>query len=185
MLTMMPTMMIAVRPRQLRGVPGRDVEVGIRRAGVGRLGGEAQRQRRGDQHAVRDVVSYLALGVVLQPVAAALAVHRLAPAELGEEFGGADELVDAVLAVDVRAAARDDDLAFTADYGVIAEKIVALIEGEPVNLVETLAERIAETCLADPAVRSVKITVHKPRAPIAVPFDDVSVTIVRGRSAVD
>jgi 7,8-dihydroneopterin aldolase/epimerase/oxygenase len=102
--------------------------------------------------------------------------HGVYPRERAE---GQTFIVDAALSVDTRAAARDDDLGATADYGSLAEKIVALIEGEPVNLIETLAERIASACLTDPAVRAVEITVHKPDAPIAVPFDDVTVTIRR------
>src|SRR5260221_13755401 len=60
-----------------------------------------------------------------------------------ERTEGQTFIVDAALSVDTRAAASTDDLSATADYGAIAEKIVALIEGEPVNLIETLAERIA------------------------------------------
>lgn len=106
--------------------------------------------------------------------------HGVYPRERAE---GQTFIVDAALSVDTRAAARDDDLNATADYGALAEKIVALIEGEPVNLIETLAERIATACLADPAVRAAEITVHKPDAPITVPFDDVTVTIRREASA--
>lgn len=107
-------------------------------------------------------------------------LHGVYPRERAE---GQTFIVDAALSVDTRAAARDDDLAATADYGAIAGKIVALIEGEPVNLIETLAERIATACLADPAVRAAEITVHKPDAPIPVPFDDVTVTIRREAGA--
>ena len=57
----------------------------------------------------------------------------------------------------------------------------ALIVGEPVDLIETLAERIAAACLDWPAVESVEVTVHKPQAPIQVPFADVELRIVRGR----
>jgi dihydroneopterin aldolase len=99
-----------------------------------------------------------------------------------ERMEGQTFIVDVALGLDTRAAARTDDLAATADYGVIAEKIVAMIEGEPVNLIETLAERIAGACLADPAVQAVQVTVHKPDAPITVPFDDVSVVIERTRA---
>jgi dihydroneopterin aldolase len=99
-----------------------------------------------------------------------------------ERLEGQTFVVDAVLDVDTRAAAAGDDLARTADYGSIAEQLVAAIEGEPVNLIETLAARLAEICLADPAVSAVQITVHKPDAPITVPFDDVSVTIRRQRT---
>jgi dihydroneopterin aldolase len=106
-------------------------------------------------------------------------LHGVYPRERVE---GQTFVVDAVLDVDTRAAAAGDDLACTADYGSIAEKLVAVIEGEPVNLIETLASRLAAICLEDPAVLGVEITVHKPDAPIAVPFDDVSVTIRRERT---
>ena len=99
-----------------------------------------------------------------------------------ERIEGQTFVVDAVLEVDTRAAAAGDDLARTADYGSIAQRLVAAIEGEPVNLIETLASRLASICLADPAVLAVEITVHKPDAPITVPFDDVSVTIRRERN---
>ncbi|MGH3416828.1 MAG: dihydroneopterin aldolase [Actinocrinis sp.] len=103
-------------------------------------------------------------------------LHGVYPRERAE---GQTFIVDAALSVDIRAAASSDDLTKTADYGTVAEQIVALIEGEPVNLIETLAERIAAACLAQPAVRAVEVTVHKPDAPISVPFEDVTVTIKR------
>lgn len=96
-----------------------------------------------------------------------------------ERNEGQTFVVDAALYLDTRIAAHDDDLAATADYGAVAGKIVALVEGEPVNLIETLAARIAEACLADPAVQAAEVTVHKPEAPITVPFEDVAVTIRR------
>jgi dihydroneopterin aldolase len=106
-------------------------------------------------------------------------LHGVYPRERVE---GQTFIVDVALGVDTRTAARTDDLAATADYGVIAEKIVAMIEGDPVNLIETLAQRIADACLADPAVHEVEVTVHKPDAPITVPFDDVTIVIKRTRS---
>ena len=109
-------------------------------------------------------------------------LHGVYPRERVE---GQTFIVDVALGVDTRMAARTDDLAATADYGVIAEKIVAMIEGDPVNLIETLAQRIAAACLADPAVHEVEVTVHKPDAPITVPFDDVTIVIKRTRSEVD
>ena len=77
-----------------------------------------------------------------------------------ERRDGQDFVVDVELAVDVRAAAEADDLARTVDYG-------------------GLAERLAQVCLEDERVERVEVTVHKPQAPIAVPFEDVSVTVVR------
>nr|WP_206345756.1 dihydroneopterin aldolase [Streptomyces thermoviolaceus] len=99
-----------------------------------------------------------------------------------EREEGQTFLVDLVLGVDTRPAAADDDLAKTVHYGIVAEEVVAVVEGEPVNLIETLAERIADTCLRHEAVQEVEVCVHKPDAPITVPFDDVTVTITRSRA---
>jgi len=96
-----------------------------------------------------------------------------------ERRDGQDFVVDAVLAVDVRAAAASDDLALTVDYGVLAQRLAEVVAGEPVDLVETLAERLAAVCLADARVRSAQVTVHKPSAPVPLEFADVSVTVVR------
>ena len=90
-------------------------------------------------------------------------------------------VVDLVLGLDTRPAAADDDLAKTVHYGIVAEEVVAVVEGDPVNLIETLAERIAQACLKHEQVQEAEVTVHKPDAPITVPFDDVTVTITRSR----
>ena len=50
------------------------------------------------------------------------------------------------------------------------------------DLIETLAQRLADVCLADPRVEQVELTVHKPGAPIPLVFADVSVTVVRQRA---
>jgi dihydroneopterin aldolase/2-amino-4-hydroxy-6-hydroxymethyldihydropteridine diphosphokinase len=101
-----------------------------------------------------------------------------------ERRDGQDFLIDAVLGVDIRPAAATDDLSRTVDYGELSDRLAAIVAGEPVRLIETLAERLAQACLAEPAVRDVQITVHKPHAPIKIPFGDVSVTISRGRTRV-
>lgn len=85
--------------------------------------------------------------------------------------------------VDLRltvAAPGHDELSETADYGAIAGTVHDIITGRPVNLIETLAARIADAVVAVPAVLAVTVTVHKPQAPIAVPFGDVAVTVRRG-----
>jgi 7,8-dihydroneopterin aldolase/epimerase/oxygenase len=89
--------------------------------------------------------------------------------------------VDAVLEVDTRAAAVGDDLEKTVNYADLAQKLYAVLTGEPVNLLETLAQRLADVCLADPLVDAVEITVHKPQAELGVPFDDVTVAVRRVR----
>ena len=98
-----------------------------------------------------------------------------------ERRDGQPFVVDAVLHADFAAAAASDDLGRTANYAEVAERIVAVIEGEPVDLIETLAVRLAEVVLAEFAVDAVELTVHKPQAPINVPFADVSVTVFRER----
>jgi dihydroneopterin aldolase len=104
--------------------------------------------------------------------------HGCLPAEreLGQEF-----VVDVVLGLDMRPAAAQDDLSRTVDYGTLAGRLVSLIEGPPVNLIETLAERLAAICLDQENVDEVEVTVHKPSAPVPHPFTDVSVTIHRAR----
>ena len=99
-----------------------------------------------------------------------------------ERAEGQPFVVDVVLRLDTSTAAATDELAATVDYGKLAEGIVGLIEGEPVDLIETLAQRIADRCLAEQVVASVDVTVHKPEAPVPVPFDDVTVTITRSRT---
>lgn len=99
-----------------------------------------------------------------------------------ERTEGQRFVVDLALWLDTREAASTDELSSTVDYGTLAGQVVDLIEGEPVALIETLAQRIATLCLAEPAIDTVEVTVHKPQAPITVPFDDVSVTITRSRT---
>lgn len=96
-----------------------------------------------------------------------------------ERRDGQDFVVDVTLHVDLRPAAATDDLTLTVHYGELAEQLARVIEGEPVDLIETLAERLAQVCLAHAAVTAVEVTVHKPSAPIARDFTDVSVTVRR------
>jgi 7,8-dihydroneopterin aldolase/epimerase/oxygenase len=99
-----------------------------------------------------------------------------------ERADGQDFVVDLTATLDLAPAAGSDELARTVNYGVLAEAVVDAIQRDPVDLIETLAERIAALVLEYPAVEVVRVTVHKPQAPILVPFDDVSVTIERSRS---
>ena len=99
-----------------------------------------------------------------------------------ERDEGQPFLADVVLHLDTRRAAAGDDLTRTIDYGVVARRVHAVLAGEPVALIETVAERIAATVLADPGVHTVDVTVHKPQAPVEVPFEDVSVSIRRDRT---
>jgi dihydroneopterin aldolase len=96
-----------------------------------------------------------------------------------ERRDGQDFFVDVGLDVDLARAAATDDLAETVDYGELAEAIAAVVSGEPVDLIETLAQRIADVCLRDARVRAVDVAVHKPSAPVTVPVQDVVVRIRR------
>jgi dihydroneopterin aldolase len=91
-------------------------------------------------------------------------------------------VIDVTVHLDFAAAAAGDDLGQTIHYGELAEEVVAAVERDPVDLIETVAERIAAVVLARPAARLVTVTVHKPNAPITVPFADVAVVITRARS---
>jgi dihydroneopterin aldolase len=102
--------------------------------------------------------------------------HGVLPAERRD---GQDFLVDAVLHLDLRPAGETDDLARTVHYGELADRLAAVVAGEPVDLLETLAGRLAAVCLASGPVERVELTVHKPSAPVAQVFADVSVTVVR------
>jgi dihydroneopterin aldolase len=100
-----------------------------------------------------------------------------------ERVHGQEFVIDVTLDVSTRSAADSDQLVDTVDYGVIADEVHALIVGEPVDLIETLAERVAASCLSHGGVQAVEVRVHKPQAPITVPFDDVEVRIRRSRLA--
>jgi dihydroneopterin aldolase len=99
-----------------------------------------------------------------------------------ERRDGQPFIIDVELSIDLAPAAGSDDIAHTVHYGDLAVEIVEAVEADPVDLIETVAERIAGLCLRHGPVHAVTVTVHKPEAPIPVPFDDVSVTITRGRA---
>lgn len=97
--------------------------------------------------------------------------------ECGQRF-----VVDVVLHLDVRPAATSDRLVDTVDYAVLSRRLADIVEGEPVDLIETLAERLAQACLRDGRVEAVDVSVHKPAAPLSVPCADVVVTVHRSQA---
>ncbi|WP_447947780.1 dihydroneopterin aldolase [Microbacterium maritypicum] len=99
-----------------------------------------------------------------------------------ERRDGQEFTIDLRLRLSLAQAAVSDDVRDTLHYGELAEKVAAVVAGEPVNLIETLAERIAAVGLEDRRVQDVAVTVHKPHAPIALDFTDVAVTVHRRRS---
>ncbi len=111
-----------------------------------------------------------------------LTVHGRHGVYAVERARGQDFVVDVDLCLDLAPAARSDDVRDTVHYGDLAQALSDVVSGEPVQLIETLAQRLAELCLADSRVRTVEVTVHKPQAPIPLTFTDVSVTVLRCRS---
>src|SRR5450830_427643 len=99
-----------------------------------------------------------------------------------ERRDGQTFVADVVVHLDTRRAAASDDLAHTINYGELAERVAAVLSGEPADLIETVAERIAATVLAYGQAVAVDVEVHKPQAPITVPFADVVVAIHRDRT---
>jgi dihydroneopterin aldolase len=108
-----------------------------------------------------------------------MARHGVHPEEraVGQPF-----VVDVALGVDTRAAARTDDLTQTVDYSRLATQLADAVSRDPVDLIETVAQRVADLCLDDPRVADVEVTIHKPEAPVGVPLDDIAVTIHRSRT---
>jgi 7,8-dihydroneopterin aldolase/epimerase/oxygenase len=88
-------------------------------------------------------------------------------------------VIDLVLGLDTRVAAGSDDLHDTVDYGSLVAQVKAAVESDPVDLIETVAERISGVCLLDSRVEWARVTVHKPGAPIEATFADVMLTITR------
>jgi dihydroneopterin aldolase len=100
-----------------------------------------------------------------------------------ERRDGQDFVVDVVAWLDLRTAAASDDLADTLDYGGLAQRVAAIVGGEPCDLIEAVAGRVADEVLTDPRVRAVEVTLHKPHAPIPLEFADVAVVVHRSRGA--
>ncbi|GAB3074719.1 dihydroneopterin aldolase [Nocardioides zeae] len=90
-------------------------------------------------------------------------------------------VVDLVLGLDTRPAAASDDLHDTVDYGSLTMAVKAAVESDPVDLVETVVQRIADVVLLERRVEWVRVTLHKPDAPIPTTFTDVALTIERKR----
>lgn len=101
-----------------------------------------------------------------------------------EKRDGQDFVVDLTVWVDLRAAARSDDLADTLDYGALAHAAAQIVAGPPRDLIETVAVEIAEDVLTDARVQAVRVRLHKPSAPIPHTFADVAVVVYRERSDV-
>ena len=100
-----------------------------------------------------------------------------------ERENGQDFVIDVTVWLDLARAAASDDVSTTIHYGELAESIARAVAADPVDLIETVAERVATLVLSYPAAERTRVTVHKPDAPISVPFADVAVSIERAQKA--
>jgi len=94
----------------------------------------------------------------------------------GQEFS-----VDLALEVDLSRAGASDDLRHTVNYAEVAADAVTILQGPSQDLIETVATQIADAVLTRPLVEAVEVTLHKPHAPVGVPFSDVTVALRRER----
>jgi dihydroneopterin aldolase len=100
-----------------------------------------------------------------------------------ERENGQDFIVDVTVWLDLSVAASGDSIDRTINYGELAVEVTEAVATDPVDLIETVAERVAGVVLAHDAAERVQVTVHKPSAPISVPFTDVAVSVTRSRPA--
>jgi len=99
-----------------------------------------------------------------------------------EKQDGQDFLVDVTVWLELAPAASTDALADTVDYGELAKRVAAIVAGPSRDLIETVATETAEDLMRwDPRLHAAEVTIHKPNAPIELPFADVAVTIRRSR----
>ncbi len=99
-----------------------------------------------------------------------------------EKRDGQTFVIDVVVELDGRQASTTDTLDHTVDYSLVTDAVAAVVTGESVDLIETLAYRVAEAVVTFNGVRAVDVTVHKPDAPVGHPVTDISFTtrVVRG-----
>ena len=98
-----------------------------------------------------------------------------------EKREGQPFVIDLALGFDTSPAAASDNLRDTVDYGSLVLSVKDAVEKDPVDLIETLVQRIADVCLLDARVEWARVTVHMPDAPIKATFSDVALTITRKR----
>jgi len=87
--------------------------------------------------------------------------------------------VDVDIATDLRKPGQTDALDDTLDYGALAEAVHRVVTREQFQLLERLAERIADEIRVDRRVESATVTVRKLRPPVAVDLSSAAVTITR------
>lgn len=108
-----------------------------------------------------------------------ISAHAFHGVFAAERRKGQQFVLDVGYELDLRPAARADDVAASVSYADVASAVHRVLTGDPVHLLETLAERVASAVLAFPGVTAATVVLHKPEAPMAVPFSDVVLTVRR------
>jgi dihydroneopterin aldolase len=99
-------------------------------------------------------------------------------AKVGQTF-----MLDLTLDIDLTTASRSDKLAHTVGYDQVVAVASEAFCGKRYRLIEAAAGAVSEAILERfPQVSAIRVTVHKPHAPIAATFDDVGVSILRARN---
>jgi 7,8-dihydroneopterin aldolase/epimerase/oxygenase len=99
-------------------------------------------------------------------------------AKVGQTF-----TIDLELEIDLANAQRSDKVVDTVSYDKVVDCASRAFCGQRFRLIEAAAGQVASAVLAAfPRVRNIKVTIHKPHAPVAATFSDVGVTLVRTRS---
>ncbi len=112
-----------------------------------------------------------------------LALHANHGVKQHEAKVGQTFRLDLVLDIDLAAASRSDKLKDTVSYDMVVKTVSEAFCARRYRLVEAAAGAVAEALLERcPDVAAVRVTVHKPHAPIAATFDDVGVTVERARA---
>lgn len=106
--------------------------------------------------------------------------HGLFPEEnrLGQIF-----VVDLILFLPLAQAGKTDEMKYSIDYGMVYNVVREIVEGEPKNLIEAVAETIAEKLLKQfPSLKACQVEVAKPNPPIEGHYEAVAVEIYRERA---
>ena len=99
-----------------------------------------------------------------------------------ERVDGQEFVIDVEVQLDTTPASASDSVLDTLDYSVLVNEVAHRVTGEPVNLIETLAEDIAHIALGHGQAQAVTVTVHKPQAPVGQPVSDIAITIHRKKA---
>jgi dihydroneopterin aldolase len=98
-----------------------------------------------------------------------------------ERTNGQSFKVDVKLELKGKKSSKSDEIKDAVDYSEVIRVVHELIIGDPVNLIERLAQLIANNLLKRFPIKSVEVVVHKANAPVGFPVGDISVRIKRSR----